>query len=193
MNKKGDSRFTGQRLVADYQSVLLTVATAEAAAHEAERSETELMQQLAGASRGMYLNPVALNDATGDYMVRASLDAHIKKVQAEQLQSMSVTQVSSVIAEDKTGYVGRRVRITSLDEGFQPFDAVWFDQRTGYRTSPFKKRSIEGVIEEIELEKNLLVIKPKRLLRVINNNLQYYLIYPINPQTIRPSVEISVL
>lgn len=193
MKHTADTSISGQQLVADFQSVLLSRATADAALMEAERSETELMQQLNAASRGTLLNPSNLQDVGSDYVVRASLDAHIKKVQAEQLQTMTNAQISQLIMEDQLAYRGKRVRITVLDAGFEPFDAVWFDQRAGYRTSTFRKRAIEGRIEELGFEKNLLIIKPKRLMQLINNNLQCYVAYIINPDTLRPAVEINLL
>jgi hypothetical protein len=84
------------------------------------------------------------------------------------------------------------VRISSSQTGFDPFDGVWFDQKYGYRSNTYKKRVIEGHIEEIAFEKNLLIIKPKRLMRLINTSLQYYVVYVIDPQTLKPAVEISL-
>lgn len=159
---------------------------------EAERSETELMQRLNEASRGSLLNPSNLQAVGQDYVVRASLDAHIKKVQAEQLQSMTSTQISQLIMEDQLAYRGKRVRITVLDNDFEPFDAVWFDRQSGYRTSTYRKRTIEGKIEEVGIEKNMLVIKPKRLMQLLAGNLQYYIAYVINPDTLQPAVEITL-
>ncbi len=193
MKHSPDIPVSGQQLVADFQSVLLSRATAEAALFEAERSETQLMQQLSEASRGSLLNPSNLQAMGSEYVVKASLDAHIKKVQAEQLQSMTDAQVSQLILEDQLAYRGKRVRITALETSFQPFDAIWFDQRSGYRTSTFKKRAIEGKIDEIGFEKNLIIIKPKRLMQLINSNLQFYVAYIINPDTLKPTVEISIL
>ena len=193
MKHAADTPISGQQLVADFQSVLLSRATADAALMAAERSETQLMQQLNAASRGSLLNPSNLQDVDSDYVVRASLDAHIKKVQAEQLQTMTNAQISQLIMEDQLAYRGKRVRISVLDAGFEPFDAVWFDQRSGYTTSTFRKRKIEGRIEELGFEKNLLIIKPKGLIQLINSNLQCYVAYIINPDTLRPAVEISLL
>lgn len=179
--------------MADFQSVLLSRATAEAASQEAQRSETELMQQLTDVSRGTFLNPTSLNEMGGDNVVRASLDAHVKKAQAEQLQSMTEMQIGLLIAEDQSNYKGRRVRISVLDKEFHPLDAVWFDQQAGYRTNVYKKSYIEGHIEELGFEKNMLVIKPKLLMRLINSSLQFYVVYVINPETLKPAVEITLL
>lgn len=193
MKQAQDTSISGQQLVADFQSVLLSRATAEAASQEAERSETELMQQLSDASRGNFLNPTSLEDVGGDYVVRASLDAHIKKVQAEQLQSITAVQMQQIIHDDQLNFKGKRLRVSTLDEEFQPFDGVWFDQKYGYRSNTYKKKAIEGKIEEINFEKNLLLIKPKRMMRLLNSSLQYYVVYVINPQTLMPAVSISLL
>lgn len=193
MKHSHDTAASGQQLIADFQSVLLSRATAEAATMEAERTESQLMQQLTDASRGVFLNPNSLQEVGSGYVVHASLDAHVKKVQAEQLQSMTQMQIAQLIADDQTRYTSKKVRVTSNDSDFQPFDALWFDQQTGYRSSPYKKHAIEGYIEEISFDKNMLVIKPKHLMRLINNSLQFYLVYVINPATFKPAVEISLL
>jgi len=171
---------------------MVTLATAQAAVHEAKRSEEAVLKQLSEASRGSYLNPSSFTESQGDSAAHASLDAHIKKVQAEQLRSMSSAQINAVVTEDHKLYVGRKVRITSLDKGFQPFDGVWFDAQNGVRYNTLKKSTIEGRIENVDLQKNMLIIQPKRAARLLNSSLRQYVIYVINPQTLVPAVEISL-
>lgn len=184
---------TGQQLVADFQSVILSLATAQVAAREAKHSEEAVLQQLSDVSRGLYLNPSALSEVDGNMAAHASLDAHVKKVQAEQLESMSMSQMYSTMAEDRDLYVGRKIRVTNLDKSYKPFDGVWHDSRTGIRSNALKKVALEGTIEQINFEKNMLVLQPKRTATLFNQSLRKYLVYVINPDTLMPAVTIQVL
>jgi len=182
---------SGRKLVADFQSALISRATSEAAQYEAKRSESELLGQL--ASNGPYLNPVNLSETEGDQVARASLDAHIKKVQAEQLKTLSSKQLQSTVMEDTLAYKGKKVRITALAKDFRPFDILWFNSQHGYRSNEFKKSSLEGTIEELELDKNMLIIKPKFIRRLVTSDLKNFIVYVINPSTLEPAVEILLI
>ncbi len=184
---------SGAQLVEDFKSAIIVRVTAEVATQEAARSENELLSNLAASSGGGYLNPANMSESAGDMAARASLDAHIKKIQAEQIKSLSELKTQEILSEDKKSYIGRKVRITSLDNNFQPFDILWFDNKHGYRSNPFKKKSIEGTIEDIWIEKNALLIKPKLLRRLASSDLKNFIAYVINPATLEPAVEIALI
>lgn len=193
MSKDEEIAITGRQLVADYQSIMISLATSQIAQHEAERSEQELLQNLASSVSGNYLNPNNMTEAVGDNVARASLDSHIKKVQADQIKSLSAAQLKSIVAEDKKSYIGKKVRITAIDKEYQPFDSLWFDPQKGYRNYEFKKKVIEGTIEELMLEKNILFIKPKFIRRLFVSDLKNFMVYVINPSNAEPAVEIEIL
>lgn len=183
---------SGQTLVADYQTAFVSAATVEAAKYEASRSENELVQQLEHISAGTYLNPGALAATDQDTLTRASLDAHIKKVQTQQLDTMNAQQLQALVAQDKDLYAGRKVTVTVRTSTEPPIDMVWFDQQNGYRTSVCKKKSVHGTIEEVLLDRNLLVVKPGWGLKLLNSRLQSYLVYVIDPESLQPMVELQV-
>jgi hypothetical protein len=184
---------SGQALVADYQTVFVSTATIEAASYEATRSENELVQQLERISAGTYLNPGALAATDQDAMTRASLDAHIKKVQAQQLHAMNAAQMQQLIEQDRSLYKGRKVHITVRQAASQPVDIVWFDQQNGYRTSPARKKTIVGTVEDVLLDRNLLILRPALGPRLMNSRLQNYLVYIIDPQTFSALIDITVV
>lgn len=191
--KKNNSTVTGQQLVADYQSALISIATSNAADFEAKRSESELLDNLNSMSNGNYLNPVNIDQNFGENVARASLDTHIKKIQAEQIKTMSNTQLIETLSNDEKDFKGKRVKILSLNKDFQPFEALWFNDQTGYNPSIYKKKAIEGKIEELLIEKNALIIKPKILSRILVNDLKFFIVYVINPNTLEPAVSIELL
>ncbi len=182
---------TAQQLVADYQTALAAIASSQLASSEAERSESELLQQLNYWSRGGYLNPGTI-DTTQHYDVsRASLDAHVKKIQAQQLTQFTAQQLTELAANAQASFVGKKLRITSLQPlADSPFDVLWFNSYNGFRSNPMRKQSITGVVEQVLLNKNILIIRPPRLPRLLNKELSAYVVYVINPMTMQPAVDI---
>jgi hypothetical protein len=181
---------TGAQLIQDYQSTLINTATAQAATYEANRSEDDLLGHLQSVSGNRYLDAGSLAPEK-DQLTHASLDAHIKKVQAEQLNRMSSAQLDAMQAEADANYVGRNVRITVPDVSLTPIDAVLWDQRNGWRNIISKRRNLNGTVENVLLDKNALVIKPSIMTRFFNGNVQSYVVYIINPETFTPMVDVS--
>lgn len=184
---------TGRQLIADFQTVLVSAAAIDAAAYEAERSENELMQYLATSSADGYLQPGDLQRDDSTDVNRASLDAHVKKVQAQQLLALNNDQLAHLAAQDQTDFVGQRVVIEQLDTTSQCIELLWFDPTHGYRSNPTRKKRIAGTIQEVLLEKNILVIKPQLRNRLLSSNLHGYMVYVINPATNMPLVSCSIV
>jgi hypothetical protein len=182
-------RVTGQQLIADFQTAFVALATADAAKFEAERSEHEVLGHLSLGNEGSYLDPKLLSDTNQFDYKRASLDAHIKKVQAEQVSRLSQRQVAGLIENTAKRFRNKRVRITIEDLAQHPVEAVWFDQKFGQRNSIVKgKKTVVGRIEALLLEKNALIIRPSWLSRILMPSLKYYVIYVIHPDTLRPMI-----
>ena len=193
MAQKQPKPGSGQQLIADFQNAFVSSATIEAAKYEAARSEDELVSQLSAVAGGTYLQPGAMDDNARNQMTHSSLDAHIKKVQAHQLESMNAAQLSQLHFEDNRIYPNRKVQITILP-GFQNvIESVWFNKYKGYRSGIVKKGHITGVIDQILLDKNTLVLRPTKSAQLFNSELQNYLVYVIDPQTLMPMVELTLL
>lgn len=188
-----DIPISGQQLVADFQSTMLALATSDAAQREAIRSEQELLSNLAASSGGNYLNPNNVGSISNDAVAKASLDTHIKKVQAEQIKSLSASQYKATVEDDNKAYIGKKIRITSLSKDYKPFESMWFDPKTGYKSYEFNKNSIEGSIEELLFDKNALLIKPKMMRRLFVNDMKFFIVYVINPSTLEPAVDIKLV
>lgn len=182
---------SAQALLADFQTAFVALATKEAAKHEADRSENELLQHLNAVSSGGYLQPGSLPTDLQADMSRGSLDAHFKKVQAQQLDSMSNERLDSLQTLANKQYLGRRV-VATQPKGADFIEAVWYDQRRGYYNSLYKRPTVGGTIEAILLDRNMLVVKPSWQLRLLNNNLQNYIVYVIDPNTVQPMITLAL-
>lgn len=179
--------------MADYQNAFVSAATAEYAKQSAAQSENNLLNQLSYWSGGSYLNPSNIDSNIQQDVSRASLDAHVKKVQAQQLESLSLVQLDALIREDNASYKGKKVTIEVLEANATPFDAVWFNPHTGYRSNTIRKKRVTGIIQEVALDKNVLVLKPKLLPRLINQEFQAYFVYIISPETAQPMVKVQFI
>lgn len=193
MTHKLKTGLSGAQLVADFQSALVTIATENSATFEAVRSEKQLVQDLERISKGDYLNPVALQSDPKAYFAHASLDAHIKKVQSAQVVKASQEQLSFLEHEVSQNYKGLRVRVRVLSDASHPIECVWFDERSGFRTSVYGKRVIEGTVDNTLIDKNVIILRPGFGRRLLNSNLKSYLIYVIDPSTLQPSVSIDIV
>lgn len=191
MKHHAQSKRTGQQLVADYQTVMVSSSAIDAAAYEAERSENELMQYLASTSSGNYLQPGDLGNPDESSIGRVSLDAHVKRVQAQQLQALNHEQMRQLLAQDKQDFIGRQVVIEQLDPSRKCIELLWFDTQNGYRSNPTNKRRIYGIVEDVLLDKNILLVKPRLRNRLLTSNLQGYIVYVIDPVSAQPLVSCS--
>lgn len=189
---KNDPKLSGQQLVADFQTAYIAIATSEVAHSEAAKSEDNLLQQLAYWSRGGYLNPGSIEAGQQPDVSRASLDAHIKKLQATQVDEMKVAHIETLVQNDGPLYRGKKVQIDVIAASESPIDILWFSAQTGYRSNASKKQRVSGTIQEIIMDKGILLVKPARLQRALNKELMAYVVYVINPNTAEPMVSISL-
>lgn len=185
---------SGESLVADYVSAITNLTTAETAKYVADKSEQDTISTIASASQGQFVMPQYIPPADQESLVRSSLDAHIKKVQAEQLTSFTWNQIVQMETDDKQKYVGRKVQVTILDPVNKPVESYWYNSGTGQYTSGYiKSGSVKGIIEDISIAKNMIILRPTLASRVILPNRKYYAVYVVNPQTLQPLVRIAIL
>lgn len=183
---------TSQQLLANFQTVFVSLMTVQAARSEAQRSEQAMINHLQTIGAGGYLQPTALLNDNQDAVSKASLDAHIKKVQADQLDDMNAYQLQELQQQTQASYANCKVQVIVRTPERQPVEIVWFDQQHGYRSNLTKKKMITGVITEVLLDKNALVLRPTAASRLLNNRLHSYIIYVIDPDTCRPMIDIAV-
>lgn len=192
MQHSENKHTSGDFLLADFQTAIAALATADYAQSQAQQTENAVMSELNALGGQNYLNPGAINPVRQEDIGRASLNAHVMKVQAAQIQRLSQGQLNTLQAEATAQYVGKKVTITALEGVESPFDAVWFNDQTGYRSNPYNKLTISGKIEDVQLAKNLLIVKPKLLPRLINRDFTAYYAYVINPGSLQPAVSITL-
>lgn len=186
----------GAGLIGAFQTALMNRAISQQAVAEAERSERATLAALntyQAARNGIFIAAGDIPVASLDDLSRRSLDAHLKKAQTGQITAYTAEQLAQLQAEADRQYVGRAVRVRILIAAVRPVEAVWFDSHTNQsRTSPAAPRQLKGSISEIHLDRNLLVIRPTRTSRLLVRGREYFLVYPIDPDTIAPAVSLEL-
>lgn len=193
MRRQVDPNISGNFLVSDFQTAFVSIATVEAVKYEAQRSETSLMNQLNTLVGNSYLNPGNINSDLQSDLTRSSINAHMKKAQAQQLDIIGAAQLQNLIVQDQADYTGRKIQVDVIHTDLKPIDSVWFNPQSGYRANTTKKKRIIGVIEEVLLDENMVIIKPGIGSRLLNREFKNYIVYVINPTTLEPMVKITLL
>lgn len=193
MEPAHEPTITGAQLVADYQATMVNLAGAELSALEAQESEDQAVRDLHSASRGNVLNPSFIPTEAGASIARASLDAHIKKVQAEQIKQLSQEQLQMMSTQAAVKYGGRRVTVTVHDIESKPIESVWFDNRRGYYKGVVRTKQLKGTIKEIWLDRNALLVSPTTTSRIFNPGRKFFIVYIIDPETMQPLVNLAII
>lgn len=185
---------SGQQLVTDFRTVFQSLVMSESAQYAAETSEAELLQRLDGAGRNSYLNPGTLDTSDRSDLSIESLDAHIKKVQAHQIDELKDAQIAQIQAEDTASYAGKKVVVTLLGSE-DAVESVWRDNtyEGGFRIGIVRRKQITGYIQEIALDKNALILRPTSGRRLFSGGLENYVVYVVNPDTFEPMVTIDLV
>lgn len=194
-DKKLTVQASGDLLVSEFQSAMVNLSTAYVAEAEAQHSEVDIENTLKYAmpNNGVFLTPGDITPEAADRLVKTSVDAHLKKVQAEQIKAYAASQVSQQQMDAEQKYKGRKVQITTIGDSKDVFIPLWLDKNTGgLREGTFKGKTIAGTIEELALENNLLVIKPNLMWRTIQPDRKFFLVVVINMQTLTPNVKIKL-
>lgn len=180
----------GQQIIDDFKSAIIIRSTAEYAKEEAIRSESETIKGLDAISRGTYLNPSVVPEDIQEQITRASVDAHIKKVQANQINQNSKGQLMEMQINAEKNFKSKNVKITVLQREEKPIESIWLDPRSNqYYPGVLNTKGISGKIQEILLDRNSVMIKPNFLSRVSASNRKFFLVYIINPKTLEPMVK----
>ncbi|MFO0920416.1 MAG: hypothetical protein U0451_01970 [Candidatus Saccharimonadales bacterium] len=183
----------GTDLIEQFKNALILRSTVQYAKEEAERSEQATVQGLDAISRGAYLNPSVVPVDLQSQLTRASVDAHIKKVQANQIDQSSRQQMIELQENANKKYIGRKVIVTILNGLEKPVESIWLNPSSGqYYSGVLNTKSVTGTIEEVMLEKNALLLKPHFWSRVGAKNRKYFLIYVISPNTLEAFVKFDI-
>ncbi len=184
---------SGKELVEQFKDALIIRSSAEYASEEAVRSENETVSGLDAISRGSYLNPSSVPEDLQNQIARASVDAHIKKVQAKQLNENSKYQLEDMKLNLNEKYNGKKIKVNVLNRQQKPIESIWYDPKyNDYYNGILDTGGISGKIQEILLNKNAILVKPNLLSRLSASNRKLFMVFIINPDDLTPLVSLEI-
>lgn len=170
---------------------LAAMYSAEQSAASAEQRAQGLVNRLY-AQNGLYITPHDIPSDTQTEFAAQSADAQLKKLQSDQISYATRNQVQEQEQQLLRDFKGRKVTFTLVDKSYDPFEAVWFNPQTGQpKTSLLKTRTISGIITDLSLEQNVVMLRPGFWQRRLNPDRKLFLVYIINPATLAPTVQAS--
>lgn len=186
----------GDQLVADFMNVQTNLATSEVAAAEAQASEvnvTNTLQYATAASGNLLLQPTDIPAVAAESLVKDSMDAHLKKVQAAQISHFTAAQIAELQQADAIKYKGRHIRVAKLNNNKDTFIPLWADNHTGQlREGTYNGTSVTGVIDDLALQNNVIAVRPGLAARTLVPGRKYFLVYIIDFNTWTPNVKIEI-
>lgn len=191
MSKQAQQLLDGAALTGLFEAAMINLAGTEISAAEARESEQLATNALGYFAQDGVLNPALIPTDANAEIARASVDAHIKKLQAEQYEALGQSQLADM-QEQVKAYVGKKLQITVLDRAKKPISSLWFNAQKGYSANEVDTAGIRGTIEEVWLEKNALLLKPRLSSRIFEPNRKNYIVYVIDPYTMKPMVDIRL-
>lgn len=186
---------SGELLIEQFRSAMMTLATVDQAKHIAKQSEQETLSSLASLpSQNSYVTPNDIPTELEAAVAQSSLNAHLQKVQSEQMAVQGSAFVSQMEADVLKTYKGRKVRVSVLEPKLEPVEAYGYDGQSGhYYLTKARPRSFSGVIEDVRLDSNMLVLRPSMLKQLFSGKIAYYIVFAINPQTLQPLIRLSLI
>jgi hypothetical protein len=161
----------------------------------AENSEAESINNLANlsAGNGAYITTNDMPKEVGEKFVKDSANAHLSKIQSEQISGATNSMIEQNELEAKKKYIGKKIYVSRIDAGTDVFDAVLVDKNTGqYRVSKYNGQNVRGKIKDISLANNLIVIKPTLSARILTPNRLAINAYVVDPVELKLSVDIDL-
>jgi hypothetical protein len=195
MNSNISKLNPGSELIQRYIDALTNLITMERAKITASRTESDLLEHLdsLGTQNGVYLTPEEIPAVQGESLLKESFNAHLTKVQSEQIAQKSKAEVARLNEQTKKEFIGKKIIVDVIYNDSNPIDGVYINKQTGqYRVSKFKTKRIKGTVLDIIFENNLLVIKPNLTARTLTPNRIFIHVYVINLDNMSPNVSIII-
>jgi hypothetical protein len=182
-------------LVQNFLSAIGNLVSVERAKIIASQTEQQVIEGLDAiqTSNGLYLTPQDIPQSVAGRVVHDSVNAHLTKVQSEQLAQVALSEVSRLELETKQKFLHKKVIITVNKDCKDAVDAVLDDKNTGeIRVTPYNGKKIKGTIEDLSFENNVIIIKPTLTAKFITPNRHFFHVYVINTQTMTANIHLQL-
>lgn len=178
-------------LIQAFVDALNNLSTSITAKTYAKQLENQLLANIKSMSNNHAV--LATNDipvTAADQLIKESLNAHISTAQSEQIELAVLENIQNTESQMRDKYLNKKISLQTIESEFNPFLAAYFDSQTGVRVSEYKAKKVKGKIQDLSIEKNLIIIKPTYFASKITPNRIAYYVNVVNPNTLVPAVEV---
>lgn len=194
-NKKTAELISGPLLISQFETAINNIATAETAKYVAEKTEQETMDAINSsvAHNSVYVTPEDLSPEAQAQLLRSSVNAHLQKAQSLQINNFANQQVAEMQIQTNQLYKGKKVKAINIAGKSTPFESVWQDSRTGeVNQGQIKSKTVSGIIEEINFEKNALILTPSMKDKLLVPDRKFIIVYVLDPDSLKPAVDLII-
>ena len=194
--KKGELPVFGTSLVEEFVSSFNNQVLILSLKHEAEQNEQRALSSIASAGSygAVYVLPQDIPVDQQAIIAKTSVNAHMQKAQALQAEAYSAQQQQIQEQLLRSKYVGLKVLVRVMSNSQSPVETCWRNKKTGELSyTQWSPKKLAGIIQDIDLEKNSITMRPTRLRRSMNQAVQYYRVYIMNPDNAQPMVSLTIV
>lgn len=174
---------------ADAQTNLVTYWRAQNTADYSEKELLQALQQIGGADA--YTSSSDLSTVNMDKLVKDSLNIHLSKAQAQQIESLVNQQVQTLQQQAEKSFLKKAVLVVKLADSKDVFNAIYRNVDGGFRESNYTVSNLKGRIKHIDLAQNALFVEPTWLARKLTPNREMIRVAVVNLETLQPHVKIQ--
>jgi hypothetical protein len=196
MMGKVRNNIDGINLVLDYQNTQVMLTTIDGAEHQAKQTENNILSQFSSYKQAEVgiVRSTDLPLSDDSRLVHDSINAHLQKVQSEQIKQQGISRIRDLGHNANVNYLSKKIKVNVLGKVNRPFHSIWTNKLSGAQS--FSKNvapALSGVISEIDLVNNYLVIKPTAFRRLVNSQTTGYYVEIISLDSLQPMVDIQFI
>lgn len=176
-----------------YLSAMSNLTTAKTAEYMAKQSEDETLSNIKEFSQSQYAHEDFL-PISPQSLVKSSLNAHVQKAQAEEINNFANQQLIKMEDEIKVRYRRKKIQVTVLDLDQKPIESISFDKMTGvHHNTMLTAKKVVGVFDDASLFENVLVLVPTTTSKIVLPGRKYIAVYVVDPKTQKPLVNFRIV
>ena len=181
-------------LIEEYKAAQMSLLAVSQARTNANYTEQKTIERLHGLKidGAVLVNPSDVPEELKNPITFESLNAHFQKIQALQIEAHNSQELERLSQKAEEKYKGKKVVIKVLENKMHP---VAIGLRLKGRSELFyassKAGKFSGIITNINLAGNSMMLKPTAAVSLFNSSIKNYKLFVIDPRNFKPLVSIS--
>lgn len=182
-----------QTLEQYFVDAITNLITADVAKQQAEQSEQTMLANLSYLSgNGQYTSAQDVMQVDMNRLVKESLNTHLEKTQSQQIDTFVRAKLVELQADAAKQFIGKKVVIKKLQNVLAPFEAVYSGTAIAApRISPYTGSTIKGLISDLALDQNIILVEPTFMARKLTPNRILYRVHVLDIDSLQPQIDVQ--